>query len=218
MAMEMVRHDIEAYAIAHTTVPSPAVGVLRAETEANMPIPEMAGGLVETRLLEALVTATGATRVLEIGTFTGVTALSLAERLLPGGVVITLEVDEQHAAIARRHFDASPFRDRIQLMVGNALEIVETLEGPFDVVFIDAWKPDYLAYYEAVVPKLADHGVIVADNMLREGTVLDPADDDEGTKALVAFADHVQADDRVDNALLTVADGLLLIWKRRAPS
>ena len=211
----MVRHEIEEYAVAHTTAPSAAVGVLRAETESNMPIPEMAGGLVETRLLEALVTATRAKRVLEIGTFTGVTALSIAERLPAGGVVVTLEVDERHAAIARRHFDASPVRDRIELVVGNALEIVPTLEGPFQVVFIDAWKPDYLAYYEAVLPKLADNGVIVADNMLREGHVLGPADSDEGTRALVAFADHVQADDRVDNALLTVADGLLLIWKRR---
>ena len=211
----MVRPEIKEYAIAHTTVPSPAVAALRQETESNMPIPEMAGGLVETRLLEALVTATRAMRVLEIGTFTGVTALSIAERLLPGGVIVTLEVDEQHAAIARRHFDASPYRDRIELVVGNALEIVKTLDGPFDVVFIDAWKPDYLDYYEAVLPKLAGHGVIVADNALRQGDVLDPADDDEGTKALVAFADHVQADDRVDNALLTVGDGLLLIWKRR---
>jgi caffeoyl-CoA O-methyltransferase len=213
--MEMVRHEIKEYAIAHTTVPSPAVAALRLETDANMPIPEMAGGLVETRLLEALVTATRAMRVLEIGTFTGVTALSIAERLLPGGVIVTLEVDEQHAAIARRHFDASPYRDRIQLVVGNALEIVKTLDGPFDVVFIDAWKPDYLDYYEAVLPKLAGHGVIVADNALRQGHVLDPEYDDEGTQAIVAFADHVQADDRVDNALLTVGDGLLLIWKRR---
>ena len=211
----MIRHEIEEYAVAHTTAPSAAVGVLRAETESNMPIPEMAGGLVETRLLEALVTATRATRVLEIGTFTGVTALSIAERLPAGGVVVTLEMDERHAAIARGHFDASPVRDRIELVVGNALEIVPTLEGPFQVVFIDAWKPDYFAYYEAVLPKLADNGVIVADNMLREGHVLDPDDSDEGTRALVAFADHVQADDRVDNAMLTVADGLLLIWKRR---
>ena len=211
----MSRPEIEEYAIAHTTGPSPAVARLRVETETTMSVPQMAGGRVETLLLEALVTATRATRVLEIGTFTGVTALSIAERLPAGGVVITLEVDERHAAIARRHFDASPVRDRIQLVVGNALETLETLDGPFDVVFIDAWKSDYLAYYEAVVPKLADHGVIVADNVLRGGTVLDPAGGDEGAKALAAFADHVQADDRVDNALLTVADGLLLIWKRR---
>ena len=210
----MIRPEIEEYAVAHTTGPSPAVARLRDETEATMSAPQMAGGRVESLLLEALVTATRATRVLEIGTFTGVTALSIAERLPAGGVVTTLEVDERHAAIARRHFDASPFRDRIQLVVGNALETLATLDGPFDVVFVDAWKSDYLAYYEAVVPKLADHGVIVADNVLRHGTVLDPADGDDGAKALAAFNDHVHADDRVDNALLTVADGLLLIWKR----
>ena len=213
--MELIRPEAEEYAFAHTTAPSPAVAGLRAETESTMPVPEMAGGLVETRLLEALVTATRATRVLEIGTFTGVTALSIAERLPPGGVVITLEVDEEHASIARRHFERSPYRERIQLIVGNALETVQSLDGPFDVVWIDAWKNDYLAYYEAVVPKLADHGVIVADNVLRSGDVLDPVTADEGAQALVAFADHVQADERVDNTLLTVADGLLLIWKRR---
>ena len=110
----MVRPEIEEYAIAHTTAPSAAVGVLRAETESNMPIPEMAGGLVETRLLEALVTATSATRVLEIGTFTGVTALSIAERLPAGGVVITLEVDEtargDRATALRRESGSRPHR------------------------------------------------------------------------------------------------------------
>jgi len=206
--------DAEQYAIAHTTDPSPAVAKLREETESTLPTPGMAGGRVETRLLEALVAATRATRVLEIGTFTGVTALSIAARLPAGGVVITLEVDEKHAAIARRHFAASPVGERIQLVVGDALETLQTLEGHFDVVFIDAWKPDYLAYYEAVLPKLADHGVIVADNVLWGGAVLDPAGDPQA-EVLVAFADHVQADDRVDNTLLTVADGLLLIWRRR---
>jgi caffeoyl-CoA O-methyltransferase len=216
--MELIRREAEEYALAHTTVPSPAVAALRAETESTMSVPEMAGGLVETRLLEALVTATRATRVLEIGTFTGVTALSIAERLPAGGVVITLEVDEQHASIARRHFDASPHHERIQLIVGNALDTLPSLDGPFDLVWIDAWKSDYLSYYEAVVPKLADHGVIVADNVLRSGDVLDPDRGDEGAQALVAFADRVQADERVDNTLLTVADGLLLIWKRREKS
>jgi caffeoyl-CoA O-methyltransferase len=207
--------DAEEYAIAHTTDPSPAVATVRDETESTMPSPGMAGGLVETRLLEALVVATRAKRVLEIGTFTGVTALSMAERLSGGGVVITLEADETHAAIARRHFEASPVGERIRMVVGDALETLRTLDGPFDVVFIDAWKPDYLAYYEAVLPKLADNGVIVADNVLWGGGVLDPAGDAQA-EVLVHFADFVQADDRVDNTLLAVADGLLLIWKRRA--
>jgi predicted O-methyltransferase YrrM len=206
--------SIERYAIDHTTPPAPAVAAVRAETEASTPRPQMAGGLVEAKLLEALVVATRARRVLEIGTFTGVSALSIASRLSAGGTVITLEGNEEVADIARRHIDASPWRDRIELRLGDALVLVEGIEGPFDLVFIDAWKRDYISYYEAVLPKLADHGIIVADNVLWGGTVVDPKADDEEARGVRAFADHVSADERVDSALLTVADGLLLVWKR----
>jgi caffeoyl-CoA O-methyltransferase len=127
---------------------------------------------------------------------------------------VTLEGDEEVAAIARRHIDDSSWRDRIELVLGDAREAVLLVDGPLDVVFIDAWKRDYIHYYEVVLPKLADHGVIVADNVLRSGSVVDPETDDEDTLALRAFADLVQADERVDNALLTVGDGLLVIWKR----
>ena len=212
--MDMVDPDIDDYAIAHTTAPRDEVAVLRAEV-ATMPSPGLAGGLVEVKLLEALVVATRARRILEIGTFTGVSALSLAALLPADGEVVTLEVDPSHAAIARRHFDASRFSSRIGLIEGDARETLATLDGPFDLVFIDAWKRDYGLYYEAVLPKLADHGVIVADNVLWQGKVLDAGNMDEDTVALRAFADQVQADPRVDNAMLTVADGLLVIWKRR---
>lgn len=212
----IVDPEIERYAIAHTSAPVPPVAALRAETEAATPVPQMAGGPVEARLLEALVVATRATRVLEIGTFTGVSALSMASRLPPAGRVVTLEANEETAAIAQQHFDESPWGDRIELRFGDALELVHEVEGPFDLVFIDAWKRDYSSYYEAVLPKLADHGVIVVDNLLWDGTVVDPESDAEEALALRAFADLVQADERVDNALLTVGDGLLLVWKRRA--
>jgi caffeoyl-CoA O-methyltransferase len=204
----IVDPEIERYAIAHTSAPERPIAGLRAETEATMPVPQMAGGPVEARLLEALVVASRAQRVLEIGTFTGVSALSMASRLPPGGRVITLEANEETAAIAQRHFDESPWGTRIELRLGNALELVHDGEGPFDLVWLDAWKRDYAAYYEAVLPKLADPGVIVADNVLRQGTVVDPATDDEDAIALRAFAELVQADERVDNALLTVGDGL----------
>lgn len=211
--MDLVDPAADAYARAHTSPPDAAVAAARAETEATMPAPGMAGGLVETKLLEALVVATRATRVLEIGTFTGVGAISLASRLAPGGRVVTLESDPAHAEVARRHVAASPYADRIELVVGDAHESLRALEGPFDVVFLDAWKQDYPAYYEAVLPKLAPHGVIVADNVLRRGTVLD---DDGSVEAatLRAFAADVLADPRVDSTLLTVGDGLLLIWRR----
>jgi caffeoyl-CoA O-methyltransferase len=213
--MPLVDPRVEHYAIEHTTAPDAVVAALRAETEATMTAPQMAGGRVEVKLLEALVVATRATRVLEIGTFTGVSALSMAARLAEGGTVITLEADPAHAEVARRHIDASPYADRIELVLGDALESLDAIEGPFDLVFVDAWKTDYPAYFGAVVPKLAAHGVLVADNALRGGTVLDDDPADESARALRDFADQVLADPRVDCALLTVGDGLLLAWPRR---
>ena len=209
----MIDPRIDEYAIAHTTVARDEVAALRAEVDA-MPNPDLAGGVVEVKLLEALVVATRARRVLEIGTFVGVTALSMAALLPADGEVVTLEVDPTSAATARRHFAANPHGARMRLIEGDARESLATLEGPFDLVFIDAWKSDYLNYYEAVLPKLADHGVIVADNVLWSGRVVDPAEQGADTVALRSFAAHVQADPRVDNAMLTVADGLLVIWKR----
>ena len=115
------------------------------------------------------------------------------------------------AATDRRHIDASPWRDRVELVIGNPLDTLKRIEGPFDLVFIDAWKQDYIRYYEAVLPKLAERGVIVADNVLWHGTVVDPDAESDEVAALRAFAERVHADDRVDNALLTVGNGLLVI-------
>jgi caffeoyl-CoA O-methyltransferase len=204
--------NIERYALAHTTAPLASIAALREETE-TLPRPQLAGGRIEVRLLEALVVATRARRVLEIGTFTGVGALSIASRLPEGGTVVTLEGDEEIAAIARRHIAESPWRDRVELVLGDARETVQLVEGPLDLVFLDAWKRDYIHYYEVVLQRLADHGVIVADNVLWGGTVLDPTAEGEAA-AVRAFADHVHADERVDNTILPVADGLLLAWKR----
>lgn len=212
--MNLVEPAVERYAIEHTSPPDAAMAALREETEETMPVPQMAGGLVEARLLEALVVATRATRVLEIGTFTGVSAISMASRLAEGGKVITLEADAVAAEIAGRHVAASPYADRIELVFGDALESLNRLEGPFDVVFVDAWKTDYPAYYEAVLPKLAPHGVIVADNVFRWGTALEADPAEEEAVILRQFNDRVVADPRVDCAMLTVGDGLLLIWRR----
>ena len=204
----------ERYAIGHTSPPDEALASLRAETEATMAVPQMAGGLVEARLLEALVVATRAARVLEIGTFTGISAISMASRLSDGGRVITLEADPVAAEIARRHVAASVYSDRIELVLGDALESLERLDGPFDVVFVDAWKTDYPVYYDAVLPKLAPHGVMVFDNVFRWGTALDDEPAEEEAVILRRFNDQVVADPRVDCAMLTVGDGLLLVWRR----
>ena len=205
--MDLVDRRVERYADAHTSPPSPAMAAAGAWTDAHSGAPQMASALVESRLLTALVVATRARRVLEVGTFTGVGALALAERMAPGGTVITIESEPERAEVAHRHIAASPVADRVDLRVGDAREIVRALDGPFDVVFLDAWKSDYVEYYEAVVPKLADHGLIVADNVLARGQVLD------GSHALAGFNEQVQADERVHNALLTVGDGLMLIWR-----
>jgi caffeoyl-CoA O-methyltransferase len=214
VATGIVNPAVEAYAITHTAAPAERVVALREEADGAVEKPQMSGGFVEVALLEALAVATNAGRILEIGTFVGVTALSLAAKLPADGRIVTLEIDEQLAAFARRHFEQSPLTNRIDLRVGNALELLETIPGPFDLVFVDAFRPDYLAYYEAVLPKLAGHGLIVVDNVLRQGLVIDPPAGDEEAAAAIAFNDAVQGDPRVDNVLLTIGDGVMLIWKR----
>ena len=212
----MVSPGADAYAAAHTT---PFTGELAAAAEwtaGNMPWPQMMAGRPEARLLEALIVAGGAQRVLEFGTFTGVGALALAAALPEGGRVTTLEIDPEMAAIARRHFAASPVGDRIDLIVGDALTTLEGLDGPFDLVWIDAQKTEYTAYYEAVVPKLSSRGVIAADNLFMDGAALSPSRSDSATQAILEFARHVQEDERVHNVLLTIGDGVLLAW--RVPS
>jgi caffeoyl-CoA O-methyltransferase len=211
--MDMIDPRIERYAADHTSPPPEHLAAVAAATRAETRSPGMISGLVEARLLEALVVAAGARRVLEIGTFTGYGALSIAARLPPGGLVTTIESDDERAELSRRHIEASPDAGKIELLHGDAREIVATLDGPFDLVFVDAWKGDYPHYYEAVLPKLSERGLIVCDNVLWGGGVLDPGPDDEDSRALSAFNDQVQRDDRVHNALLTVGDGLMVIWR-----
>lgn len=206
---------IEDYASAHTTPPDPWLEALAAETEADVPSPQMMVGALEGRFLEMLVWVSGARRVLEIGTFTGYSSLSMAAALPADGTIVTCDLDPVALAVARRHIAASPYADRIDIREGPALETISVLDGPFDLVFVDADKPNYVNYYEAVLPKLAERGLIVVDNTLWSGRVLDDADTSEGTVAMRAFNDHVRDDRRVVCVQLTVRDGVTLI--RRAP-
>jgi caffeoyl-CoA O-methyltransferase len=211
---ELISAPAVAYADEHTTPLTGQLTEIAAWTREHTDSPQMMSGTAEARLLQALIVVGGARRVLEIGTFTGLGALAMAAALPDGGRVITLEVDEARAARAQEFFDASPLRERIELVVGDALQTMAGLDGPFDLVYIDAWKADYPAYYEAVMPKLADRGVIVADNMFRGGGALQADSQDEGNIGIREFADRVQNDDRVDNVLLSVGDGLMLAWPR----
>ena len=213
---ELISSQAEAYAEAHTTPVTGQLAEVASWTQSQTSAPQMMSGLAEARLLEALIVVSGARSVLEIGTFTGFGALTMAAAMPEGGRVTTLEVDEDTAAVARRHIEASPYASRIELIVGHALDTLERLSGPFDLVYMDASKADYPAYYDAVIGKLSERGVIVADNLFRAGLVLDRSIDDQGTQGMREFARRVQADDRVDNVLLTVGDGLMLAWRRPA--
>ena len=206
--------EIEGYAAAHTTPPSDLLQRLAEETRATLRSPQMLTGTIEGRFLEFLVYATGARRVLELGTYSGYSAISMAAALRPDGHIDTCEVDEQHAEVARRYIEEAGLSERITIHVGPALETIARLDGEFDFVFIDADKENYVNYYEAALPRLTERGLIAADNTLWSGRVLDESDDSEGTRAIRAFNEHVRSDDRVVSVMLTVRDGVTLI--RRA--
>lgn len=204
---------IAEYAEAHTTPLPPLLEELVATTEHEMgAAASMLSGRVVGQLLQTLVAVTGATRVLEIGMFTGFSALMMAEALPGHGRIVTCDVNPGTIAIARAHYARSPHGHKIEVREGPALETMKTLSGPFGVVFIDADKANYTHYYEAALPLLAPTGVIVVDNVLWDGRVLDPQDGDG--RAIAAFNDHVAADPRVRHVLLTVRDGVMLIRRR----
>ena len=210
--MDIVRPEIERYAEAHTTPPSALLAALEAETRATMSSPEMLTGTVEGRLLELLVHASGARRVLEIGTYSGYSALSMAAGLPPDGRIETCEIDPSRAELARRYIAQSPYADRITVHVGPALASVAALEGAFDFAFVDADKPNYAHYIEAILPRLSERGLIAIDNTLWSGDVVDPHDDT--ARVIAELNDRLVADSRLVVVQLTVRDGLTLIRRR----
>jgi caffeoyl-CoA O-methyltransferase len=199
---------IEAYAGAHTTPEAEHLRALAEETRATLSSPEMLSGPVAGRLLEILTWLARPQLVLELGTYSGYSALTMAAVLPPGGRIVTCELSEERAAFAQRHIDASPYADRIEIRRGPALDTIAELRGPFDLVFIDADKSGYPDYYEAVVPKLAPAGLVVIDNTLQDGEVVDPHS--EQARVIADFNDRVMADPRTVNVLLTVRDGVTL--------
>ncbi len=209
--MALVPDDIDHYAEEHTTRPPDLLLALADETRATLTAPQMLTGTVEGRFLEMLVFASGATRVLEIGTYSGYSALSMAAGLPPEGHIHTCEIEERHAEVARRYIAESPHADRITVHLGPALETVDRLDGPFDLVFIDADKTGYADYYEAVLPKLSPRGLIVFDNMLQNGRVVDDPDSSESTRAIADLNERLANDSGVTCVLLTVRDGVTLV-------
>ena len=203
--MDIIDPRIEEYLERLTTPHDDLLHELSEETRSELGSEQMLTGPVAGRFLELLVWFGQPKRIIEIGTFSGHSALSMASALPEGGHVDACELDPKRAAFAQRYFDRSPFGSRITLHVGPALETITALEGEFDFVFIDADKDGYVDYYEAVLPRLTPRGLIVADNTLWSGRVVD------GEGPLAAFNDHVAADPRSVQVILSVRDGMTLI-------
>jgi caffeoyl-CoA O-methyltransferase len=211
----IVNEDVERYALEHSTPDPEFFRRLEEETRATTTAPQMMVGPLEGQLLGWLVWLSEARQILEIGTFTGYSSISMALNLPEGGQIASLDVNEETTAVARRYAEEAGVADRIDYRVGKAIELLGEVDGPFDLVFIDADKESYVDYYENVLPKLSEKGFIVADNVLWSGRVLEESGD-ESTQAIKRFNDHVAADDRVECLMLTVRDGMTLIRRRRA--
>jgi caffeoyl-CoA O-methyltransferase len=210
--MDIVPDELENFAHDHTTAESEVFRRLKEETYRDMKYPHMQVGRIEGNFLKMLTRLTGAKRVIEIGMFTGYSGLMIAEGLPDDGLLITCDINPKAEEIARRYFAESPHGKKIEIRMGPALETLKTITEPIDMAFIDADKTNYKNYYEACMKLLRPGGLIVADNVLWSGRVLDPQDDD--SRAIVEFDNHVQSDERVENVCLTVRDGMMLIWKR----
>ncbi len=210
--MSWIDERIEHYAEEHSTPAAALFEQLAEETRSTQSAPQMMVGQLEGAFLSFVVGLKQPRLVLEIGTFTGWSSIAMASALPTGGRIVTCDVNEETSATARRYAEEAGVADRIEYRVGPAIETIATLDGPFDLVFVDADKGGYVDYYEATLPKLAEHGVILADNTLANGDVLDP--NGEMSIAIARFNDHVRADDRVECVLLTVRDGVTLIRRR----
>ena len=210
--LTLVDQKIEDYAIAKTEPTEALLKELIAETHEKTEFPQMLIGPIEGRFLKMMVQVTGAKRILEVGMFTGYSALSMAEGLPDDGELLTCELDPEVIEIAKRYFARSPHGQKIKVLEGAGLDSIAKLKGPFDLAFIDADKPNYLNYYEAILPLLKTNGVLLVDNVLWSGKVLNPKD--ESDHAIVKLNERVSSDDRVNKVLLPVRDGIFFIRKK----
>ena len=207
----LVSADIEAYAQAHSMPESDLCRALRDETQRRMESPQMIVGPLEGAFLKMMAQLVGAKRVLEIGMFTGYSALCFAEVLPADGTVITCEIDEESAVLARQYFARSPLGKKIEIRMGPALDTMRQLTGPFDLIFIDADKINYMNYYRRALDVLSPTGVILIDNVLWDGDVLKQPPPDEKTAAIQELNRVVAADPRVSAVLVTIRDGVLVV-------
>ena len=212
--MELVNTKAEQYAKNNTSALDAVLDEIEIYTLANHPHAHMLSGHVQGKVLEFFSKMIAPERILEIGTFTGFSGLCLAKGLPNDGKLVTLELREDDAAIAKNYFVKAGMEAKIDLHVGDALEIIPTLQENWDLVFIDADKVNYINYYELTLPSVKSGGWILADNVLFHGEVLEENVKGKNAKAIHGFNEHVANDDRVEQAMLTIRDGLLLIQKK----
>ena len=210
--MDFVNRDIEDYAYDHSQVEDDLLWRLELETYDQLEIPQMLTGRIEGRLLKMLAGLVDARRIVEVGTFGGYSAISMAEALPEDGYLITCEMDPVAIKFAKRFFSESPYGSKIILKEGAALDTLKKLSGSFDMAFIDADKENYLNYYEVLLPIIRPGGLIVVDNVLWSGRVLDPKEPSD--YAIHSFNQRVMHDHRVENVMLTIRDGVSLLRKR----
>lgn len=210
--LTLVSPEIDEYAVSKSEPTSELLKELVEVTHKETSLPIMLTGPLEGRFLKMIVQVTGAKRIIEIGMFTGYSALSMAEGLPSDGEIITCDIDPHCIAIARSFFERSPHGKKIQIKEGPALETLKTLSGSFDMAFIDADKVSYPEYYEAVLKLLKAGGVILIDNVLYSGNALKP--NCENSRAIAGLNDRIAADERVDRVLLPIRDGVFFLRKR----
>ncbi|QOI97379.1 MAG: O-methyltransferase [Flammeovirgaceae bacterium] len=210
--MEIIHPFIQRYSEEHTSAESPLLKLINRDTHAQVLMPRMLSGHLQGRLLAIISKMIKPKAILEIGTYTGYSAICLAEGLLEGGILVTIDNNEELEDRVRNYFSEAGLEQRIDYRIGDAMEIIPTLPGPFDLVFIDADKENYMRYYDLVVNIVPLGGYILADNVLWSGKVLDTKPDKD-TRAIQEFNRKIQDDERVENVLLPVRDGMMIVRK-----
>lgn len=213
--MDFIPQAIQKYSEDHTSPESDLLKKINRDTNARVLMPRMLSGHMQGRILSMISKMVNPTAILEIGTYTGYSAICLAEGLKPGGKLITIDINEELENTVRSYFSGSDFSNSIDYRIGNALQIIPTLNGNFELVFIDADKENYGRYYDLIINHVPLGGYILADNVLWSGKVLD-AKPDKDTRAIIEFNRKVQDDARVENVLLPVRDGIMVMRKVRA--
>lgn len=212
--MNFISPELEQYAGSHTSPESELLARINRETHLEVLQPRMLSGHLQGRVLSLLSSLLQPKRILEIGTYTGYSALCLAEGLRDDGKLITIEVNEELHARVQSYFNDSAYKNQIEYHIGDAMELIPTLPEMWDLVFIDADKKNYLNYYELVIERMNPGGIILADNILWSGKVIDPTATDRETEMLRRYNEVIHADDRVENILLPIRDGIMVARKK----